>query len=139
VNHVKVLGERLARGAPQETLVKVLETLSEIFVEVITMRKTLCLILLTALSLIPVGKALALPPRESLESFQCSGGTASLGDAKANVLAECGEPASTEKSSDGIGEEWTYDFDPTKSTYYYLEFKNGILEKIESGEYGGGK
>jgi hypothetical protein len=139
VNHINLLGERLAREAPQEPLIKV--NLSIIYLEVIIMKtkRSLCLILFMALSLIPVGKAFTLPPRESLESFQCSGGTASLGDTKANIIAKCGEPASIEKSSDGMGEQWTYDLDPTKSIYYYLEFKNGVLEKIESGESGGGK
>ena len=96
-------------------------------------------IVMASLLLIPVGKAFTLPPRESLSSFQCSGGTTSLGDTSSNVIAKCGGPASVEKSSDGTSEEWTYDFGPAKSIYYYLEFKNGILEKIESSESGGGK
>jgi hypothetical protein len=137
VNHVNVLGEPLAREAPQEPLIKV--NLGVIYLEVTIMRTNLCFILLIALSLIPVGKAFTLPPRESLSSFQCSGGTTSLGDTKSNIIAKCGEPSSIEKSSDGTGEQWTYDLDPTKSIYYYLEFKNGVLEKIESGEFGGGK
>lgn len=101
------------------------------------MRKkgNLYFIVLASLLLIPVGKAFPLPPRESLSFFQCSGGTASVGDAKSNVIAKCGEPTSVEKSSDGTSEQWTYDFDPTKSIYYYLEFKNGTLERIESAEY----
>jgi hypothetical protein len=102
-------------------------------------KRNLCFIVLISLLLIPVEKAFTLPPRESLSSFQCRGGTASLGDTTSNIIAKCGRPASAEKSSDGTSEEWTYDFDPTKSIYYYLEFKNGILKRIESGESGGGK
>jgi len=102
-------------------------------------KRNLYFIVLIALLLIPVEKAFTLPPRESLSSFQCSGGTTSLGDTTSNIVAKCGEPTSVEKSLDGTSEQWTYDFDPTKSIYYYLEFKNGKLEGIESGESGGGK
>jgi hypothetical protein len=102
-------------------------------------KRNLYLIVLASLLLIPVGKAFTLPPRESLSSFQCSGGTTSLGDTTSNVMAKCGRPTSIEKSSDGTGEEWTYYTDPAKSIYYYLEFKNGKLERIESSEAGGGK
>jgi hypothetical protein len=102
-------------------------------------KRNLYFIVLIALLLTPVEKAFTLPPRESLSSFQCSGGTTSPGDTTSNVIAKCGGPTSVEKSPDGTREVWTYDIDPTKSIYYYFKFRNGTLQRIESSEYGGGE
>ena len=61
----------------------------------------------------------------------------SLGDSLGDVRTKCGEP--TEKvvrSRRRVRHElWRYDFGPTRFVQL-LNFKGGVLVRIEEGEYG---
>lgn len=57
------------------------------------------------------------------------------GVTSAEILASCGEPISKEVLSEAgrsgaIKERWTYG--PKSGYYYFLYFKSGVLEKVES-------
>ena len=88
--------------------------------------------------------------------LRCGTRLASVGMRQGDVVAICGEPASTrswqETIESGTGsqnknkgyftasitinyEEWMYNFGSTRFIQYLL-FKNGILVNIESGGYG---
>ena len=84
--------------------------------------------------LLLVGTAFALPPAEPLSSFQCSGGVASVGDSKSDVVTKCGEPKRVQKIKGNIREQWTYNISAAKKIYY-LEFQRGKLVMIQSCEY----
>lgn len=96
-------------------------------------RNVYCIVLVPML-LILVGTAFALPPAEPLSSFQCTGGVASVGDSKSDVITKCGEPNRVQKIKGNIREQWTYNFSAAKKLYY-LEFQHGKLETIQSCEY----
>lgn len=132
---LEVFGSASQEALPKETWIKVLGTLTlTLFLEVIIMKKrNVCFIVLVSLLLIFFLKSFALPPRESLPSFECSGGITSIGDIKSDVIAKCGEPTSVEKSWDKTSERWTYYSGPTEFIYY-LEFQGGRLEGIERSE-----
>jgi hypothetical protein len=87
-------------------------------------------------------------------NLRCGTRLASVGMRQGEVVAICGEPASTrswqETLESGTGsqkkgyftasitvnyEEWMYNFGSTRFIQYLL-FKNGILVNIESGGYG---
>lgn len=78
-----------------------------------------------------------------------------VGDRKIDVLLKCGRPTFTEKKKedqfhsifserdkifeerqyDVTFEEWTYNLGPN-NFIYFIEFENGKVRKIESGDYG---
>jgi hypothetical protein len=97
-------------------------------------KRNVYFVVLVSMLLILVGRSFSLPPAESLSSFQCSGGVATVGDRKSDVIAKCGEPKRVQKIRGEIREQWTYNFSAAKKLYY-LEFQHGQLEKIQSCEY----
>jgi len=107
----------------------------KLLLRVIIMRKKNAYFgIFVSMLLILVGTAFALPPAESLSSFQCAGGVVSVGDSKSDVATKCGEPKRVQKIRGNIREQWTYNFSTAKKLYY-LEFQREKLESIQSCEY----
>jgi hypothetical protein len=81
---------------------------------------------------------------------ECGERIISVGDAKTDVLAKCGEPAWTESRQESLSEkfddgqarkvfvtveEWTYNFGPNRFLRIFT-FRNGKLSDIRTGGYG---
>jgi hypothetical protein len=96
---------------------------------------------------------LLMPHSGPAATLDCSGGIISEGDARADVLAKCGQPDSKESHDEelieraGPGtrqktfttvEEWTYDFGPSRFSRI-VTFRNGRVADIRSGNYGYGR
>ena len=96
-------------------------------------KRSVYFVVLIFILLIFVGVSFSLPPPEPSSSFQCSGGVASIGDTKSDVVEKCGEPNHVTKIRGEIKEQWSYFTEDRK--LYYLEFERGKLERIESSEY----
>jgi hypothetical protein len=97
-------------------------------------KRNIFFVVLVSMLLILVDTSFSLPPAEPLSSFQCTGGVASVGDSKSDVITKCGEPKRVQKIRGKIREQWTYNFKAAKKLYY-LEFQHGKLERIQSCEY----
>lgn len=83
--------------------------------------------------------------------LSCGTNLVRVGDSKAQVFRVCGEPTSRERYDEEwwqkereqgirqggsiVHEQWVYNFGPTKFMQY-LYFENGMLARIESGDYG---
>ena len=107
------------------------------------------LLSVTLLVLLCWGLAAQPEPVSSATTFdhlRCpKGSLISINDRISEVRRKCGSPteASQRQERKGWGyvletveiEEWTYNQGPT-SFMSYLTFENGILIRIESGEYG---
>ena len=97
-------------------------------------KRNLYFVVFLSVLLMFVGASFSLPPPEPLSSFQCTGGVASVGDTKSDVIAKCGEPNRVQKIRGEIREQWTYNFSAAKKLYF-LEFQHGKLDSIQSSEY----
>lgn len=86
-------------------------------------------------------------------AMSCGSSVVSTGDSKAEVLLKCGEPVWKENREEEVRErlgdgtkrktivtveEWVYDLG-TQSFLRILEFRDGILADIRTGNYGYGK
>ena len=80
------------------------------------------------------------------DRFQCPNGSIiSLNDRLSTVTVKCDPPTAVTRRTVTTGsldffrtvdvEEWIYNRGPTYFLYYLI-FENGILKRIESGEYG---
>lgn len=58
------------------------------------------------------------------------------GDDEYRVLEACGEPKMIQRGPGENQERWIYDFGP-EEFIYYLDFTDGRLERIQTGNYGG--
>ena len=90
-------------------------------------------------------------PATTFDTFRCPNGSIIQVKHKlATVMMKCDPPTSATKRSETRAptgylyagyyetveiEEWVYNLGPT-SFVMYLTFENGVLRKIESGEYG---
>jgi hypothetical protein len=82
----------------------------------------------------------------TMDRFRCpNGAIISVNDKLTTVSMRCDPPTMATRRTVATGayeyfrtievEEWVYNQGPT-SFVYYLTFENGVLMRIESGEYG---
>jgi len=68
-------------------------------------------------------------------SLECDGGTVSPGDSQDSVRDKCGSPQKVTQDDAASPIIWFYNFGPS-AFVYYVSFTNGIVERIQTGDYG---
>ncbi|WP_224981856.1 DUF2845 domain-containing protein [Geomonas agri] len=91
-------------------------------------------------------------PAYADETVRCKGGIVSVGDSAGEVLAKCGQPATTTQSSKKVVQKdqqssptrsitniivdnWIFNFGPNEFQYQ-LELQDGRVSRIQSLDYG---
>ncbi|MBU5638174.1 DUF2845 domain-containing protein [Geomonas sp. Red69] len=94
---------------------------------------------------------LSAPAFADSETVRCKGGIVSVGDSAGEVLAKCGQPATTSQSSKKVVQKeqsgptrsitniivdnWIFNFGPNEFQYQ-LELQDGRVSRIQSLDYG---
>ena len=68
-------------------------------------------------------------------SLDCDGGTVSQGDSEDSVRDKCGDPQKVTQRDKYSPVIWLYNFGPSDFVYY-VTFTNGMVERIQTGDYG---
>jgi hypothetical protein len=69
-------------------------------------------------------------------SMQCAGGIVAPGDSQDSVREKCGEPQKVLRPDPQEPVVWVYNFGSTQFVYY-VSIVNGLVERIQTGTYGG--
>ncbi|MBJ6801375.1 DUF2845 domain-containing protein [Geomonas propionica] len=95
---------------------------------------------------------LSAPAYADSDTMRCKGGIVSVGDSAGEVLAKCGQPATTSQSSKKVVQKdqpygatrsitniivdnWIFNFGPSEFQYQ-LELQDGRVSRIQSLDYG---
>lgn len=72
---------------------------------------------------------------DNTSSLDCSGGTVFVGDSEDSVRKKCGDPQQVTQRDKYSPVIWFYNFGPSEFVYY-VSFTNGMVERIQTGDYG---
>ena len=96
-------------------------------------------LILTILMTIFIGMLVIEPPiltaLDETSSLECEGGIVSRGDSEDSVRDKCGNPQKVSQRDVDSPIIWFYNFGPNEFVYY-VTFTNGIVERIQMGDYG---
>ncbi|CAB1082709.1 hypothetical protein D1AOALGA4SA_10313 [Olavius algarvensis Delta 1 endosymbiont] len=99
------------------------------------MRKKLALRILMVTFMFMVVIAPNLLALDETSSLDCSGGTVMAGDAEDSVREKCGDPQEVTQRDKYSPVVWFYNFGPSEFVYY-VTFTNGMVERLQTGDYG---
>jgi hypothetical protein len=97
-------------------------------------KKFIFMILITAFT----GTLAVQPDLSALDdtsSLECDGGTVARGDSEESVRNMCGDPRKVLQQDVDSPIIWFYNFGPSEFVYY-VTFTNGVVERIQMGDYG---